>query len=150
MCGLAACIMASDVMKTKDYEYLELDDFLEVAIENNFTKQGEMFQAEHLAELAEMVLKCRTEVLYGNINESYQKIMTHLMDGHPWIVPHDADHDHRPVSARATLEFISCLGDFFPKIYLVSWGSKLINARFLEKFWLLFWPNFRRNGFFYF
>ena len=103
MCGLAACIMAGELMKIKDNAELDLEDFLEVAVENKFTKQGELFQAEHLAELAEIVLGCQSKVLYGNIHEHYQTIINHLMDGHPWIVPHDADHDHRPVSYKMLL-----------------------------------------------
>ena len=99
MCGLAACIMAGESMGIRNNSNLELDDFLEVAVENKFTKQGEMFQAEDLAHLAEKVLGCESTVLYGEIYDHYQTVINHLMNGHPWIVPHDADHDHRPVSS---------------------------------------------------
>ena len=98
MCGLAACIMAGEAMDIPDYSDFELDDFLEAAVDNGFTKQGEMFQAEDLASLADQMLDCKSTVLYGGIDENYQSIIMHLMEGHPWIVPHDADHDHRPVS----------------------------------------------------
>lgn len=96
MCGLAASLMAGEIMNSPDFDELELDDFLDVAIDNGFTKQGEMFMAEELAQLAEEMLDCESKVLRGSINEHFVEILSHLMEGHPWVIPHDADHDHRP------------------------------------------------------
>ena len=50
-----------------------------------------MFWAEDMSNLAEKVLNCHAKVIYGNINENWPLIMEHLMNGYPWLVPHDAD-----------------------------------------------------------
>ena len=56
-----------------------------------------MFKAEDLASLAVKMLNVDAETIYGSIDSNYEKIISHLMSGNPWLVPHDADHDHRPV-----------------------------------------------------
>ena len=56
-----------------------------------------MFKAEDLASLAVQMLNVDAETIYGSIDSNYEKIISHLMSGNPWLVPHDADHDHRPV-----------------------------------------------------
>ena len=59
--------MAAEVLKHPDYASFGTDDFFEVALEEGFTKQGEMFWAEDLSKLAELVLNCQSKVIYGNI-----------------------------------------------------------------------------------
>ena len=39
MCGLAASLMAAEIMKTENHLDLELEDFLECAQNSGFTKQ---------------------------------------------------------------------------------------------------------------
>ena len=45
-----------------------------------------MFRAEHLAALAEKVLDCKSEVLYGSIHDNWRRIIQHLMAGRLFIV----------------------------------------------------------------
>lgn len=97
-CGLAASCMAAEVLKHPNFADFETDDFFEVALEEGFTKQGEMFWAEDLSRLAEMVLNCQSKVIYGNINDNWPIIAQHLMQGYPWLVPHDADPNHTPTT----------------------------------------------------
>jgi len=97
-CGLAASCMAAEVLKHPDYASLGTDDFFEVALEEGFTKQGEMFWAEDLSKLAELVLNCQSKVIYGNISDNWRTIVAHLMNGYPWLVPHDADPNHTPTT----------------------------------------------------
>ena len=76
--------MAAEVLKHPNFENFETDDFFEVALEEGFTKQGEMFWAEDLSKLAELVLNCESKVIYGNINENWPVIAEHLMKGIWW------------------------------------------------------------------
>ena len=73
--------MAAEVLKHPNFADFETDDFFEVALEEGFTKQGEMFWAEDLSRLAEMVLNCQSKVIYGNINDNWPIIAQHLMQG---------------------------------------------------------------------
>ena len=73
--------MAAEVLKHPDYASLGTDDFFEVALEEGFTKQGEMFWAEDLSKLAELVLNCQSKVIYGNISDNWRTIVAHLMNG---------------------------------------------------------------------
>ena len=73
--------MAAEVLKHPNFADFGTDDFFEVALEEGFTKQGEMFWAEDLSRLAEMVLNCHSKVIYGNINDNWPIIAQHLMQG---------------------------------------------------------------------
>lgn len=96
MCGLAATLMAAEIIKVPFAHDLDLEDLFEDAKEQGFTKQGEMFRAHDLAKLIERVLMCEAEVLTGPIDNHKEKILSHLAAGYPYLIPHDADHDHRP------------------------------------------------------
>jgi len=96
MCGLAASLMAAEAIEVPFAENLDLDDFFEMSKERGYTKQGEMFEAHDLAKLIEEILLCETEVLEGPIDRYRRKILEHLAEGYPFLIPHDADHDHRP------------------------------------------------------
>lgn len=95
-CGLAASCMAAEVLKHPNFEEFETDDFFEVALEEGYTKQGEMFWAEDMSNLVQKVLDCESKVIYGNINDNWEIIIDHLIQGYPWLVPHDADPNHTP------------------------------------------------------
>lgn len=95
-CGLAASCMAAEVLRHPNFAHFETDDFFEVALEEGYTKQGEMFWAEDMSNLVQKVLNCQSEVIYGNINDNWKVIIEHLMNGYPWLVPHDADPNHTP------------------------------------------------------
>ena len=97
MCGLAASLMAAEAIRVPFAQSLDLEDFFEKAKERGYTKQGEMFEAHDLAKLIEEILLCETEVLQGPIDQYRRKILEHLAAGYPFLIPHDADHDHRPV-----------------------------------------------------
>ena len=73
--------MAAEVLKHPNFADFGTDDFFEVALEEGFTKQGEMFWAEDLSKLAELVLNCHSKVIYGNINDNWPVIAEHLMQG---------------------------------------------------------------------
>ena len=80
----------------KEFQNVNFWECDSVQTKENFF-QGEMFKAEDLAALAEKMLDVEAKTICGTIDENYQSIICHLMEGHPWLVPHDADHDHRPV-----------------------------------------------------
>jgi len=152
MCGLAASLMAAEIMKTENHLDLELEDFLECAQNSGFTKQGEMFKAEDLASLAVEMLNVDAETIYGSIDSNYEKIISHLMSGNPWLIPHDADHDHRPTNRNGEKSHWGLVTGFLTGLEiegnqkgLVRSGSTKIRNFFLVDDWRKTSKNLRQR-----
>lgn len=91
-CGLVALVMASQLLGGR----LSVDTALNVAREKQFSGRGEMFSAQNMKELAELLGSFEAAVLFG-LRTKLTEVINHLMSGWPLLVPYDADANHEPV-----------------------------------------------------
>lgn len=77
----------------------ETGDLLCLAQKNGFTKQGEMFSAENLAELSTMSYGLHTLVAENGF-EDHRLVLSHLAKRSPVLVPYDAAKNHEPCMAQ--------------------------------------------------
>ena len=96
MCGLVALSVASQLL---DGGVVLPDRLLACAKEKGFSKQGEMFSAQNLFELAQSELNCTGAILRTDSVGAFG-ILTALSEGRAMVVPYDADKDHSPCLAR--------------------------------------------------
>merc|ERR1719347_1805193 len=88
-CGLVALAMAGG-------EEVSVDKVQELAIEKGYSKQGEMFSVDNMADLAHTVLGKETMIAstYGG-NDSTD-LVDDLLSGWILLVPYDCSHNHQP------------------------------------------------------
>nr|XP_028597806.1 UPF0692 protein C19orf54 homolog isoform X2 [Podarcis muralis] len=94
-CGLVALWMAGALLSPP--KAVSLETIVQVALERGYTAQGEMFSAADMSKLAEEVFPCQAELLSGGLGgENYQRILRHLSQGFPVLIPYDEDSNHEP------------------------------------------------------
>ncbi|CAM4700256.1 unnamed protein product [Caretta caretta] len=98
-CGLVALWMAGSLLSLS--QDVSLERIMQVALERGYTAQGEMFSAADMAQLAEEVFQCQTELLSGGLEgENRGRILRHLTAGCPLLLPYDEDSNHEPCRRR--------------------------------------------------
>ena len=98
MCGLVALSIASQLLGGRVYPP---DHLLARATDMGYSKQGEMFSALNLLDLAHRELQCTGTVLQTSSVDVRDLLMA-LTEGKAIVVPYDADKDHSPCLARGT------------------------------------------------
>lgn len=89
-CGIVALAMASQF-----FHNVSVDDILDLAKHSNFTKEGEMFSAFNMANLAATLLDCDAFVI-DDLYDNKETILSNICDGYPILIPYDADKNHFP------------------------------------------------------
>ena len=98
MCGLVALSIASQLLNGMAYPP---DRLLARAKDMGYSKQGEMFSALNLLDLAHRELHCTGAVLQTN-SVSVHELLMALTEGKAVVVPYDADKNHSPCIAGGT------------------------------------------------
>ncbi|XP_063793776.1 actin maturation protease isoform X2 [Pseudophryne corroboree] len=94
-CGLVALWMAGGLLGIK--HEVPLDTIVQMAVSRGYTALGEMFSAANMACLAEEVYGCHCELLTGGMEgENRERILRHLTEGLPVLIPYDEDFNHEP------------------------------------------------------
>lgn len=87
-CGLVALAMAG--------EDTSLELVVAEALDRGYTKQGEMFSVENMAELARVVLDREVKVVESHLLLDTHFLISRLTQGRPLLVPYDCAHNHSP------------------------------------------------------
>jgi hypothetical protein len=85
-CGLVALAMAGG-------EEVSVDKVQELAIKKGYSKQGEMFSVENMADLASAILD--TEAMIAS-TDAVNDMVDELLGGWMLLVPYDCAHNHHP------------------------------------------------------
>ncbi|KAI4874356.1 hypothetical protein NFI96_022216 [Prochilodus magdalenae] len=94
-CGLVALWMAAHLLKPA--KTTSVEKILQTALEKGYTAQGEMFSAADMAQLAQEVCGCRVQRLScGMMGDNAARILKHLTEGQPILIPYDEDFNHEP------------------------------------------------------
>ncbi|XP_049643156.1 UPF0692 protein C19orf54 homolog isoform X2 [Suncus etruscus] len=94
-CGLVALWMAGALLVPPSG--VPLERLVQVARERGFTAQGEMFSVADMGKLAQEVLGCSAELLRGGLGPpNRDRVLQHLLAGHPLLIPYDEDFNHEP------------------------------------------------------
>lgn len=96
ICGLVALSIASQLLNSR---VVPPDHLLTCAKEKGYSKQGEMFSAQNLLELAKSELCCTGTLLNASC-VSVNELLTFITESNAIVVPYDADKDHSPCLAR--------------------------------------------------
>ncbi|EDL24196.1 mCG145392, partial [Mus musculus] len=98
-CGLVALWMAEALLSTPDS--VSLERLVQVAKERGYTAQGEMFSVADMAKLAQETLDCQAELLCGGLGgPNRERVLQHLITGHPLLIPYDEDFNHEPCQKK--------------------------------------------------
>jgi len=99
-CGLVALCMATRML-IKDSN-ISTREIFKMATEKGYTKQGEMFSAANLADLAHSVLGRDSRVSLENIDilGDDSQVCADLLAGDVLLVPYDCDFNHGPCLAE--------------------------------------------------
>lgn len=96
MCGLVALSVASQLL---DGSIALPDQLLAFGREQGYTKQGEMFSAANLLQIAQQKLNCTGELLRTDSIDCHILLKV-ITEGGAVLVPYDADKDHTPCLAK--------------------------------------------------
>ena len=96
MCGLVALSIASQLL---DGSIALPDQLLSFAREQGYSKQGEMFSAANLLQIAQYKLNCTGELLKTDSMDC-NILLNAITERGAVLVPYDADKDHTPCLAR--------------------------------------------------
>ena len=96
MCGIVAISIASQLLHGT---IAQPDTLLAQAMKKCYSKQGEMFSAANLLNLAQSELNCKGSLLNSKEIEVFD-ILSALTEKKAIVVPYDADKDHSPCLAR--------------------------------------------------
>ncbi|XP_054553161.1 actin maturation protease isoform X2 [Talpa occidentalis] len=98
-CGLVALCMAGPLLLPPNG--VPLERIVQVALEQGYTAHGEMFSAANMGTLAQEVLGCHAELLCGGLGSpNRDRVLWHLVAGHPLLIPYDEDFNHEPCQRR--------------------------------------------------
>ncbi|XP_066206129.1 actin maturation protease isoform X1 [Saccopteryx leptura] len=98
-CGLVALWMAGTLLVPPSG--IPLERLIKMATERGYTAQGEMFSVADMGRLAEEVLGCRAELLQGGLGgPNRDRVLQHLVAGHPLLIPYDEDFNHEPCQRK--------------------------------------------------
>lgn len=105
-CGLIALKLAADILKTSGSLASlpttgenEIAELLQLSKESCFTYWGEMFSAKDMVSLARMYYGMNYQVGSSGL-EDYMKVVNHIVQGYPVLVPYDADRNNEPCLKR--------------------------------------------------
>ncbi|XP_041919276.1 UPF0692 protein C19orf54 homolog [Alosa sapidissima] len=94
-CGLVALWMASQLLQPA--RNISMDVVVQTALTKGYTVQGEMFSAKDMTSLAQEVCGCKAELLKGGMDGvNFPRILRHLIEGQPVLIPYDEDFNHEP------------------------------------------------------
>lgn len=94
-CGLVALWMAGTLLSPP--LGVPLERLVQVAMERGYTAQGEMFSVADMGRLAQETLGCQAERLFDGLGGSNRdRVLQHLVAGHPVLIPYDEDFNHEP------------------------------------------------------
>ena len=96
MCGLVSLSIASQLLRRETYPP---DYLLEQAKKKGYSKQGEMFSAKDLLELAQSSLKC-TGTLINATSVETNDLLVAIADKVALVIAYDADKDHSPCLSK--------------------------------------------------
>ena len=96
MCGLVALSIAADLLTGV---VAPPEQLLLRARERGYSKQGEMFSAQHLLDLALSELNCRGSLVHTSTLTTAD-ILTAIAKKRALLVPYDADKDHSPCLSK--------------------------------------------------
>ena len=97
-CGITALQIAAEILATQKentttthpqkFDKQDLEEVLNTAVERGYSKQGEIFNAAHLADLARDHYKVNAQVVHGI---SPGQIVNFVCSGCPVLIPYDTD-----------------------------------------------------------
>lgn len=110
MCGIVALSMASQLVSLgKGSSRAQVvpwqpqdahpEALLQFAKDGSLTKQGEMFSAEYMAQVASTALRCSSKVIDINSLSPCDLILS-VLSREAILIPYDADKDHSPCLAN--------------------------------------------------
>lgn len=94
MCGLVALAMAGSKMCLD--KTFTIADLLTYSQNSNFSKQGEMFSAYALANVAAHCLNIDYDIVDISHDHTTNKMLDNLLNGNLILIPYDADKNHMP------------------------------------------------------
>ncbi|XP_045041372.2 actin maturation protease isoform X1 [Desmodus rotundus] len=98
-CGLVALWMAGTLLVPPSG--IPLERLVQMATERGYTAQGEMFSVADMGKLAEEALGCEAELLHGGlVGPNRDRVLQHLVAGHPLLIPYDEDFNHEPCQRK--------------------------------------------------
>ncbi|KAM9632552.1 actin maturation protease isoform 1-T1 [Trichechus inunguis] len=98
-CGLVALWMAGTLLAPPSG--VPLERLVQVALERGYTAQGEMFSVADMGRLAQEALGCQVELLCGGLGgPNRDRVLQHLIAGHPLLIPYDEDFNHEPCQRK--------------------------------------------------
>ncbi|KAM6223675.1 actin maturation protease [Rhynchocyon petersi] len=98
-CGLVALWMAGTLLAPPNG--VPLERIVQVALGRGYTVQGEMFSVADMGRLAQEVLGCQAELLSGGLGgPNRDRVLQHLIAGHPLLIPYDEDFNHEPCQRK--------------------------------------------------
>ncbi|XP_053523509.1 UPF0692 protein C19orf54 homolog isoform X2 [Artibeus jamaicensis] len=98
-CGLVALWMAGTLLVPPSG--IPLERLVQMAMERGYTAQGEMFSVADMGRLAEEALGCEVELLRGGLGgANRERVLQHLVAGHPLLIPYDEDFNHEPCQRK--------------------------------------------------
>lgn len=98
-CGLVALWMAGTLLAP--LSGIPLEGLMQMAVERGYSAQGEMFSVADMGRLAQEALGCQVELLCGGLGgPNRDRVLQHLVAGHPLLVPYDEDFNHEPCQKK--------------------------------------------------
>lgn len=98
-CGLVALWMAGTLLAPPSGTPLQR--LVQMAMERGYTAQGEMFSVADMGRLAQEALGCQAELLCGGLGSpNRDRVLQHLVAGHPLLIPYDEDFNHEPCQRK--------------------------------------------------
>ncbi|XP_024906523.1 UPF0692 protein C19orf54 homolog isoform X2 [Pteropus alecto] len=98
-CGLVALWMAGTLLAPPSGTPLQR--LVQIAMERGYTAQGEMFSVADMGRLAQEALGCQAELLCGGLGSpNRDRVLQHLVAGHPLLIPYDEDFNHEPCQRK--------------------------------------------------
>ncbi|XP_005104361.1 UPF0692 protein C19orf54 homolog [Aplysia californica] len=140
LCGMVALAMASDL--TGGHR-VTTEEILTHAQNLGYSKQGEMFSASSMCELASHFLPSQNEHVELNGDHRSECVMAALTGGGLILMPYDADKNHSPCLRRGHKAHWALVTGFFVVLSSdkeLSWLKSLCEAD-TEHPNLWFWPN---------
>ncbi|XP_043454796.1 UPF0692 protein C19orf54 homolog isoform X1 [Prionailurus bengalensis] len=98
-CGLVALWMAGTLLAPPSG--IPLERLVQMAVDRGYTAQGEMFSVANMGKLAQEALGCQAELLCGGLGgPNRDRVLRHLVSGHPLLIPYDEDFNHEPCQRK--------------------------------------------------
>ncbi|WAR29214.1 CS054-like protein [Mya arenaria] len=102
-CGLVALAMGESILQRE----VSLDQLTTISQAQGFSKQGEMFSANNMEQLARLAFGCKTSVLDIRDVSGKWEFLNCLARGDILLVPYDPDKNYVPVLKKGFFAAIS-------------------------------------------